>query len=380
MPQISLFSVIILLGCIQASVLTLVLFFSTGQKTVAQKYLAWFILLFAYNAFETFLFSINSPLQAYTLNRFVPLFHLYCTGPLLLLYVQSNISFEHQTRRKWLYFIPATICFLLNLTFTIIFESGAFEKVQRSGLFATYDLILQAERLGMVFVFSWFLYHSHKMLWQWKHEMPDNNGGSKEENEVIYRSLSRLLLVLFILLLVWGATIFGSFFQGQVFSLQFYIPLEISLAFAMYWLAFVGHQRIRVVQVEKQKVSQSVVGMLDEQQLAMAIEKLKTAMNTERYYLNPELNLNLLSEYTALNPRVISAVCNQIFNKGFGEFVNEYRIEEAKRQLSNPKNQHLTIASIAYDSGFNSLPTFQRAFRQIMNQTPKEYQNSLQKH
>lgn len=100
MPQISLFSVIILLGCIQAWVLALVLFFSGGQKTETQKYLAWFILLFAYNAFETFLFSINSPLQAYTLNRFVPLFHLYCTGPLLLLYVQSTISFEHQTRRK----------------------------------------------------------------------------------------------------------------------------------------------------------------------------------------------------------------------------------------------------------------------------------------
>jgi AraC-like DNA-binding protein len=380
MPQISLFSVIILLGCVQASVLTLVLFFSAGQKTVAQKYLAWFILLFAYNAFETFLFSINSPLQAYTLNRFVPLFHLFCTGPLLLLYVQSTISFEHQTRRKWLYFLPAIICFALNLTFTVIFESGVFEKSQLAGLFRTYDSILEAERLGMVIVFSWFLYQSRKILWQWKREMPDNNGGSKEENEVIYRSLSRFLLVLFILLLVWGATIFGSFFLGQTFSLQFYIPLEISLAFAMYWLAFVGHQRIRVVQVEKQKVSQSVVEMLDEQQLAMVVQKLKTAMDTDKHYLNPELNLNLLSELTSLNPRVISAVCNQVFNKGFGEFVNEYRIEEAKRQLVNPKNQHLTIASIAYDSGFNSLPTFQRAFRQIMNQTPKEYQNSLQKH
>lgn len=218
------------------------------------------------------------------------------------------------------------------------------------------------------------------MLWQWKREMQDNNGGGKEESGVIYRSLSRLLLVLFILLLVWGATIFGSSFLGQAFSLQFYIPLEISLAFAMYWLAFIGHQRIRVMQVEKQKVNQSIVEMLDEQQLTLAVQKLKAAMNIEKHYLNPELNLNLLSELTALNPRVISAVCNQVFNKGFGEFVNEYRIEEAKRQLSNPKNQHLTIASIAYDSGFNSLPTFQRAFRQIMNHTPKEYQNSLQKH
>jgi AraC-like DNA-binding protein len=374
MLHISLFSAVILLGSVQAIALTVILFRSKETSFFRHKYLAWFMLLFAYNSIETFLFSINSPLQAYTLNRVAPLFHLFCIGPLLLLYIRDNTVFK-EVRPEWRYFLPAIVCFFANFISFVIIETKVLGDRVFSGFFTGYLHLLQAERLVMVAVFAWFLFMSFKTLSRWKIQATDEDTG--EENKIIYHWLNRLLIVLLILWLIWGGTIFGSILFGQEFSMQFYIPLEISLSLAVYWIAFVGQQRIRIVRIEKQKTVQQVTELLDEAQLEITVKKLREAMTLEKHYLNPELNLRLLSEVTGINTRLISAVCNQVFQKGLGEFVNEYRIEEAKRRLSSSEHSHLTIAAIAYDSGFNSLPTFQRAFRQVTGLTPKEFQNSL---
>jgi AraC-like DNA-binding protein len=60
-------------------------------------------------------------------------------------------------------------------------------------------------------------------------------------------------------------------------------------------------------------------------------------------------------------------------NKSFNEFINEYRIEEVKKRLLEKGNEHLTIAGLALECGFNSQATFQRSFKNATGVSPKEY-------
>lgn len=57
----------------------------------------------------------------------------------------------------------------------------------------------------------------------------------------------------------------------------------------------------------------------------------------------------------------------------FTGYVNRYRIDAVKERIVLPESRRLTIAGLAYECGFNSLPTFQRAFKAITGMSPKEY-------
>jgi len=103
------------------------------------------------------------------------------------------------------------------------------------------------------------------------------------------------------------------------------------------------------------------------------IASLQIAMEKDKLYLNPGLTVALLARHTGIVQKNISAVLNQHLYKSFNEFVNEYRVHAIKERLLKGETRHLTIAGMAYEAGFNSLPTFQRAFKTIVGQTPREF-------
>lgn len=96
-------------------------------------------------------------------------------------------------------------------------------------------------------------------------------------------------------------------------------------------------------------------------------------MEQDRLYLDPELNLSLLSKHTGLPQKTISLVLNQHLQKSFNEFVNGYRVEAFKQNILQLQQDNMTILAMAFDAGFNSQATFQRAFRSYTGMSPREY-------
>jgi AraC-like DNA-binding protein len=47
--------------------------------------------------------------------------------------------------------------------------------------------------------------------------------------------------------------------------------------------------------------------------------------------------------------------------------------------MLQPENKHITIAGIAFESGFNSVATFQRSFKSAENITPKQFLSNHKK-
>ena len=62
--------------------------------------------------------------------------------------------------------------------------------------------------------------------------------------------------------------------------------------------------------------------------------------------------------------------------KNFNAFLHHYRIREAQRALTDPARAHLGVAQIAYEVGYRSLGTFNKAFKDVTGRTPTEIRSS----
>lgn len=96
-------------------------------------------------------------------------------------------------------------------------------------------------------------------------------------------------------------------------------------------------------------------------------------MSAEKPYLEPDLTLPDLARRLHTNPVGLSQVINIGAGKNFNDFVNEYRVEEFKRQVRDPANGHLSLLGQALNCGFNSKATFNRAFKKFTGLSPKEF-------
>ena len=63
----------------------------------------------------------------------------------------------------------------------------------------------------------------------------------------------------------------------------------------------------------------------------------------------------------------------------FSEYINHYRLEAFKQLAKDPKNAHLTLIGLTFESGFNSKTVFNTYFKKEMGMTPKEYIKQLWK-
>ncbi|MEO0571704.1 MAG: helix-turn-helix domain-containing protein [Bacteroidota bacterium] len=96
-------------------------------------------------------------------------------------------------------------------------------------------------------------------------------------------------------------------------------------------------------------------------------------MKTTKPFLEKELTLYSLAEKLQVQPNHLSQVINSLEGKNFFDFVNMYRVQEAKERIVEGNNKNLTLLGIAFESGFNSKASFNRAFKKITGQTPSEF-------
>ena len=96
-------------------------------------------------------------------------------------------------------------------------------------------------------------------------------------------------------------------------------------------------------------------------------------LEQQKPYLNPDLRLDALAQKLSLNRNHLSQSINEHAKSAFWNYINSYRIAEAKLRLKNTSMKHFTIEAIAMDSGFNSISTFNSLFKKIVGMKPKEW-------
>lgn len=105
------------------------------------------------------------------------------------------------------------------------------------------------------------------------------------------------------------------------------------------------------------------------------LKKLSVFMDEKKPYLMEDCTIQSISEETSISVHHLSNILNQRFEKNFSDFINQYRINEAKRMLSSSLSDRMTLEAIGYECGFGSKSSFNKAFKKLTNFTPSEYRN-----
>lgn len=96
-------------------------------------------------------------------------------------------------------------------------------------------------------------------------------------------------------------------------------------------------------------------------------------MKDKKPYLDPDLSLEQLAASLSLRPKLLSRVINDQLHQHFFDFVNTWRIEEAKRLFSDPPDKKITVLEVLYQCGFNSKSSFNTLFKRYTGQTPTQF-------
>lgn len=132
-------------------------------------------------------------------------------------------------------------------------------------------------------------------------------------------------------------------------------------------------QREELISINEDSDSEDVKRkLISDEELLKIKTQLERIMNIQKPYLDSELNLIKLAEMLSVSTHHLSYVINTGFGKNFFQYINEFRVEYAKKLLKETDSK-LSILGIAYESGFNSKTSFNTTFKKLTGQTPSEF-------
>jgi YesN/AraC family two-component response regulator len=100
---------------------------------------------------------------------------------------------------------------------------------------------------------------------------------------------------------------------------------------------------------------------------------LQIFLNETRLFLKNDLTLPFLAEKTDIPVHHLSQAINTKTNLNFNDYINSFRVNEAKIRLVSSDFDRFTIEAIGRSVGFNNKTTFIGAFKKFENQIPSEY-------
>lgn len=131
----------------------------------------------------------------------------------------------------------------------------------------------------------------------------------------------------------------------------------------------IDEEEIPLLQIKAKYSSSSLKGV-EEVKLYFRLKKI---LEEEKLYLVPNLSLKIVADKLTTNTKYLSQVVNHHAGCNFQNFVNKYRVEEAKKKIVTEDYHQLTLYGIARQCGFKNKSTFYKVFKEMTGQTPKEY-------
>lgn len=165
--------------------------------------------------------------------------------------------------------------------------------------------------------------------------------------------------------LVWTGTL----------QLQYDYMVSLGMAVFIYSIGYRGLKTDSFVPAENgEKYSNSA---LTSDALQYIIQKLDQVMDKEKLYLNGDLKLQDLADELDVSIHSLSQAINAGKQQKFNDYLNELRVQEAKRLMSSESHRELKLIAIALDSGFNNKTSFLNAFKKHTGVSPSAYREKL---
>lgn len=262
-------------------------------------------------------------------------------GPFLLLYGKVLMQEYHLQKKDTIHFLPTLVYIIFS--HLIPNETGEYWW----SISYTFVIVQQGGYLG------W----AGRLVKHWKAAW---NHRQHKGFVLLWSAISLIWLTFLLIFLQW--------LPVYLFGALAYSILVIVLGY------FVLKEDFTFIQREKYGPSR-----LSSQQSQQYLSLLQEKMLRDKSYLNANLSIQDLAQQTGLSAKLISQVINEQRQLNFSAFINTYRIEEAQKRLTAEAYRDYTIASIAYDCGFNSISSFNTTFKAMTQQTPSQFRKSVLK-
>jgi AraC-like DNA-binding protein len=387
---LNLLSTLTLLGAAQGIFLALVLFKARGGDLRAHRLLAWLTLLFAIDLGEEFLYQVGFfDSLPHLLHLLAPIDLLY--GPLIYLYVVQLTGLSRQASgvRDYRHFLPALAGILLLLPFYLMTGADKLdftESLRRGGVMENAVLLVQAGfiafMLATIVQLGLYLLVSIRLLVAHAARIRNQFSDIDRINLAWLRNLLVGLVCIYLLYL--GDQLFPDLLGINVLG----DAITVIAVLLIYTMGYLGlRQPVIFTPAVAPAPATEATGTaaakyrrsgLDRETGRVFLDELRRHMETAKPYLEGNLVLPQLARQLGISPNYLSQVINEQLNVNFYDFVNGYRVEEARRLMREAGQKNVNILSIALDSGFNSKSAFYTAFKKVASMTPTQYRKSLQ--
>ncbi len=105
-------------------------------------------------------------------------------------------------------------------------------------------------------------------------------------------------------------------------------------------------------------------------------QKLQALMNDRKLFMDSLISVGKLAKLAGEPAYIVSQVINEKMEASFYDWIAQYRVEEAKRLMTDPKTSQYTVEQIAEEVGYNSKSAFNKAFKKFTGKTPSEFKTS----
>ncbi len=111
---------------------------------------------------------------------------------------------------------------------------------------------------------------------------------------------------------------------------------------------------------------------INEQECAYIVKRMKTYIEKEKIYENPDLKMSDLADHLHLSPSKLSQVFSLYIKENYYDFINRYRLEAFKRLVDQGETERYTLLALSAKCGFKK-SSFFSTFRKVEGMTPTEY-------
>jgi AraC-like DNA-binding protein len=375
-------SVFIFIGVCQGFILSFFFIIKSSSNIKANLYQGLLLLSLALLMLEQFLNLTGYIIKVLPITNYSEPLN-FTLGPLLYLFVKRSTD-QSGSKKDWIHFIV----FFLYLGYMCLdfIQSNDFKYNSYVNSYHPDWPLLKAQAIvpndplgiknwvnlttavQLIIYISLAVRHLVKTLSQ--------SGGSifRTDDEILkpLRNMIfhfMIVIAIFIIVKICFKGDTGDYFIGFYVSIIFLITTFRVMNDSTYFDRSTSFMDISIGKYRKSSLTES--GKLK------ILNDIILELKTRHYFSDNLASLSELAKKIGESPHHVSQVINEKLNKSFFELLASYRVEEAKRILSDNKNDNLTIEEISEMVGYNSKTAFNNAFKKLTGKTPSEFRKSI---
>jgi len=311
---------------------------------------------------------------------YTPFIHALFFGPLLYFYLKSLTNAHYRlTRKDWLHFLPGSVyllwCLLVVITDKLLIGNYYLMNGKADPDFDAWYGWTWGLSILIYLVLAIRYYRQYIIFSDFEFSFADAASFKWLRNFLYAFALLTILLlsehILSAFIELFYVRAWYYFFAFALIT--YYMAISAYSAKPIIKLNFEPHLLTSYTQPLKPVAGKIALPAEDQSWMEGWKVKVDELMAAQKIYLEPELTLTDLAKKIGTNASLLSKVINGVYGKNFNDYVNEFRVKEAIRLLKTPPYQNFNLLAVAYDAGFNSKSTFNRAFKKVTGKSPKDH-------